>query len=57
MKKDKLDLNILRENYKEFFKTKKKISKSQQKSRSEKHNVFLEEVINIALSANDDKRI
>ena len=35
----------------------KLISKSQQRFRSEKHNVFTENVNKIALSTNDDKRI
>ena len=35
----------------------KLILKSQQRFRSEKHNLFTEEVNKIALSANDDKRI
>ena len=34
-----------------------KILKSQQRFRIEKHNVFTVKVNNIALSANDDKRI
>ena len=33
------------------------ISNSQQIFRTEKHSVFTKEVTNIALSANDDKRI
>ena len=33
------------------------ILKSQQRFRGEKHNVFTEQVNNIALSPNDDKRI
>ena len=35
----------------------KLISKSQQRFRSEKHNVFTENVNKIVLSTNDDKRI
>ena len=31
--------------------------KTQQRSKSERHNIFTEEVNKIALSANDDKRI
>ena len=33
------------------------IVKSQQRFKSEKHNVFTEKVSKIALSANDDERI
>ena len=33
------------------------ILKSQQRYKSEKHNVYTEEVNNIALSSNDDKRL
>ena len=47
-------MKSLRENKKEFIKL---ILKSQQWLRSEKQNVFTEEVKWIALSANDDKRI
>ena len=36
---------------------KKLISKSQQKLRSKKHNIFTEEVNKIALSDNDEKQI
>ena len=48
--------NSLRENHKEFIK-KKLMLKSQQRFRSEKHNIFTEEVNKIALSVNDDKRV
>ena len=48
--KNKLDANSLREYHQEF--RKKLISKSQQKLRSKKHNVFAEEVNKIALSDN-----
>ena len=49
--------NSLRENHKEFMKNKKLMLKSQQRFRSEKHNIFTEEVNKIALSVNDDKRV
>ena len=52
--KNTVDVKSLRENKKEFIKL---ILKSQQRFRSEKQNVFTEEVKRIALSANDDKRI
>ena len=42
---------------KEFIKNNKLLLKSQQRFRSQKHNVFTEEVNKIALSANDDKKI
>ena len=53
--KNKLDANSPREYHQEF--RKKLISKSQQKLRSKKHNIFTEEVNKIALSDNDEKQI
>ena len=50
------DENSLWENHKEFIKNSELILKYQQKLRSKKHNIFTEEVNNIALSINDDKR-
>ena len=44
-------------NYKEFMKNNKIISKSQQRFKNKRHNVFNEEVNKIALYSNDDKRI
>ena len=38
-------------------KNNKIVSKSQQRFKSEKHNVFTKEINKIALSSNDDKRI
>ena len=56
---EKIEVNIdsLRENYKEFIKNNILILKFQQIFRSKKHNVCTEEVNKIALSANNDKRI
>ena len=34
-----------------------RILKTQQRSKSERHNVFTEEINKIALSSNDDKRL
>ena len=56
LEKSKADVDNLRENNKEFIK-KKSILKSQQRLRTQKHNVFTEEVNKIALSPNDDKGI
>ena len=56
LEKHKTDVSILREDHKQFIKN-KIILKSQQRFRSEKYNVFTKSVNNIALSANDDKRI
>ena len=44
-------------NYKEFMKNNKIISKSQQRFKNKRHNVFTEEANKIALYSNDDKRI
>ena len=43
--------------YKEFIRSNKSISKTQQRFKSEKHNVFTEITNKIALSSNDDKRM
>ena len=50
-------MDNLKEDHKEFIKSKKLILKIQQRFRSEKHNVFTEEINKIALSSNDDKRM
>ena len=42
---------------KEFIKTNKLVLKAEQRFRSEKHNVFTEEINKIALSLYDDKRM
>ena len=53
-------MNNLRETHKEFLKNNRLTLKSQQRFRSEKHNVFTVFTVEgrkIALSANNDKRI
>ena len=43
--------------YKDCLLNNEIILKSQQRFKSESHNVYTEEIINIALSSNDDKRL
>ena len=50
-------MDSLKKGNKEFIKTNKLILKSEQRFRSEKHNVFTEEINKIALSLYDDKRM
>ena len=49
-------MESLTENHKEFIKN-NKLLKSEQKFRSKKHNVFIEEVNKILLRANNDKTV
>ena len=46
----------MKENNEEFIKNYKSILKTPQRFKSERHNVFTEEVNKIALSSYDDKR-
>ena len=57
LEKHKIDVDSLKEYQKEFIKNNKLTLKRQRRFRSEKHNVFTEEINKIALSSNDDKRI
>ena len=50
MEKNKLDIDRIKENHKEFIKNNKWTLKIQQKFKSERHNVFIEEINKIALS-------
>ena len=45
------------DNYEECLNEKKKILRSQQRFKSNEHNVYTEEINKIALSFNDDKRL
>ena len=57
LEKNKIDVDSLKEDQKEFIKNRKLILKTQQRFRSEKHIVFTEEINEIALSSNDVKRM
>ena len=48
---------IMFDNYSECLKEKKKILRSQQRFKSDTHNVYTEQINKIALSNNDDKRL
>ena len=52
---EKKEINA--DSLKEITKYKKVILKTQQRFKSERHNVFTEEINKIALSSNDDKRM
>ena len=52
-----IDVDSLKEDQTEFIKSNKLILKTKQRFKSQKHNVFTEEINKIALSSNDDKRI
>ena len=55
--KNKTDIDPIKENHKEFIKNNKSILKAQQRLKSERHNVFNEEINKIALSSNNNKRM
>ena len=56
LEKEKIDVDCLKEDKKVFLKN-KLILKTQQRFKSEKHNVFTEVIKKIALSSNEDKRM
>ena len=47
----------IKDDQKDFVKYKKLILKTQQRFKSERNNVFTEEINKIGLSSNDDKRM
>ena len=57
LEKIEIKADNLKKDCKEFMKNNKLILKTQQKFKSERHNVFTEEINEIALSSNDDKRM
>ena len=56
-KKNEIDKDIIKESFKKFVKNNKSIFKIQQRFKSERHNVFTEEVNKITLKSNDDNKI
>ena len=57
LEKNKIDVDRIKENLKEFIRINKSILKTQQRFKSERHNVFTEDINKMALSSNDDKRM
>ena len=55
LEKNKVKTDSLKKSHKEFIKNNKSISKTQERFKSERRNVFTEEVNKIALSSNDNK--
>ena len=55
--KNQIDIDSIKKNRKKFIKNNKIISQTQQRFKSEKHNVFTEEINKVSLSSNDDKRM
>ena len=53
----KIYIDCLKRDQKEFIKNNKLILKTQQRFKSERHNVFTEGIENIALNSNNDKRM
>ena len=56
LEKNKIDVDNLKEHKKKFIKI-KLILKGQQRFRNEKHDVLTKEIVKVALSSNNDKRI
>ena len=54
LEKNKIDIDSLKENYKQFIKNNKSILKTQQRFKNEMHNVLLKK-LKIALSSNDEE--
>ena len=57
LEKFKIDAVSFKEVHKKFIKNNKLILKTQQRFKSERHNVFTKEINKFALSSNDDKRM
>ena len=55
--KNKTSIDSLKRIHKKIIKNSKSILKTQQSFKSERHNVFAEEINKIALSSTDDKRM
>ena len=53
--KNKVNVDVLKKDCKEFIKSNKLILKTQQRFKSQRHNVFTGEINKFPLSSNDDK--
>ena len=53
----KINIYHIKENHKEFLKNSKSTLKTQQRFKSERHNIFTEEINETALNSNDDERM
>ena len=57
LEKDQADIDSIKKNHKGFKKNNKLVLQTQQRFKSEGHDVFTEEIKKIALSLNDDKTL
>ena len=55
--KNDVDISSLKKDHKEFTKNNKSTLKTQERLKSERHDVFTEEIDKIALSSNNDKNM
>ena len=57
LEKNEINVDSLKKEHKQLINSNKLILQKQQRFKSERHNVFTEEINKIALSSNDDKRM
>ena len=55
LEKNKINIYSFKKNHNKFIRNNKSILKTQQRFKSERHNVFTEEINKTALSSNNDK--
>ena len=56
LKKNQVDVDSIKKNHKQFIRKNKSTLKTQQRFKSERYNVFTEEIDKVALSSKNDKR-
>ena len=57
LEKNKIDINSLKKDHKEIIRKNKLRLKTQRRFKSERHNIFTEEINEITFSSNNDKRM
>ena len=57
LEKKKISIDILKRYHKKLTRNNQSVLKTQQRFKSERHNVFTEEISKISLSSDDDKRM